>query len=101
RIWQLIYENDTTKRNPTLQNLKFGKLSAISWKVFNDVTISTLLIVISNLKIVLSPLPERVNMSVLYSARTKTWKLTDFGIALKLPASIPVVPVIPVIQLPS
>src|SRR5271167_3835714 len=37
-------------------------------------------------------------MEVLYSARTKTWKLTDFGIAVRLPASIPV---IPVSQLPS
>jgi serine/threonine protein kinase len=26
---------------------------------------------------------------VLYSSRTKTWKLTDFGIAAKLPASVP------------
>lgn len=26
---------------------------------------------------------------VLYSAKTKTWKLTDFGIAAKLPASVP------------
>jgi len=28
---------------------------------------------------------------VLYSSKTKTWKLSDFGIALKLPASVPVV----------
>jgi len=27
--------------------------------------------------------------TVLYSAKTKTWKLSDFGIAAKLPASIP------------
>jgi serine/threonine protein kinase len=54
--------------------------------------------VISNLRIVISPFLERINISVLYSARTKTWKLTDFGIALKLPASIPI---IPATQLPS
>jgi len=33
-----------------------------------------------------------LTLPVLYSSKTKTWKLSDFGIALKLPASVPVVP---------
>lgn len=33
---------------------------------------------------------------VLWSAKTKTWKLSDFGIAAKLPASTPTMPASPV-----
>jgi serine/threonine protein kinase len=32
--------------------------------------------------------------NILYSSRTKTWKLTDFGIAAKLPASILTAPIL-------
>jgi serine/threonine protein kinase len=40
-----------------------------------------------------STFPSRMKLIiVLYSAKTKTWKISDFGIAAKLPASVAIIP---------